>query len=84
MSKKQVRTPNYRIFVRDKEGKLKDITFSRNNPIPLELLVGANVGKFIALHLARVLEKDWVWNETYPKKVIMMIAKLVTEAITID
>ena len=72
--------PNYRVYIPDKNGKLKDITFSKENPIPLELLLAANVGKSIALHLAEALEKDWVWNENYPKKIVMMIAELVGEA----
>lgn len=75
---------NYRVYERDEEGNLKDVTFSDKNPVPLELLLAMSVGKKIATYLARALEKDWVWNENYPKKIAAMIAELVGEAITTE
>lgn len=75
---------NYRAYEPDEEGNLKDVTFSDKNPVPLELLLAMNVGKKIALYLAAALEKDWVWNENYPKKVAALIAELVGEAISTE
>ena len=73
-------SPDYRVYTPDERGDLKDITFSQENSVPLELLLAANVGKTIALYLAKALEKEWVWNESYPKKIVTMIAELVGEA----
>lgn len=75
---------DYRVYSPDERGEFKDVTFSKANPVPLELLLGANVGKSIALYLAKALEKDWIWNENYPEKIVALIAELVTEAMTTE
>lgn len=76
-----VNDANYRVLMPDEKGELKDVTFSEKNPLPLEVLLSINVGRNIATYLAKTLEKDWVWNENYPEKIVRMIARLVGEAL---
>lgn len=69
---------DYRVYVLDEDGKVKDVTF--RGDLPLELIKGMNIGKSICLYLAKALEKDWVWNENYPETIATKTAELVVEA----
>lgn len=73
-------TPDYRVYTIDEQGKTKEVTFSQENPIPLEILTAMNTAKTIALYLAKALEKNWEWNKNYPEKILKAIAELVGEA----
>jgi len=41
-----------------------------------------SIGRAIAEFLANKLNKDWVWNENYPRGIAEEIAELVAHAIT--
>jgi len=69
---------DYRVYALDKNGKLRDVTFS--GEFPSELITAMNVGKTICLYLAKALGKNWVWNENYPKEIVKRVAELVAEA----
>jgi len=72
-------TPDYRVYTL-KRGKLVDVTGTPECPVPMELIVAMNATKAVCLVLAKMLGKDWRWNENYPHDIIRAAADLVAKA----
>jgi len=72
-------TPDYRVYA-FKDGKPVDVTGTPECPVPKELIIAMNATKAICLLLATMLDKDWRWNENYPRDIVRAAADLVAKA----
>jgi len=74
-----MREPDYRVYT-FKRDKLVDVTGTPECPVPIELIRAMNATKAVCLVLAKMLGKDWRWNENYPRDIVRAAADLVAKA----